>query len=382
MEAIRQLKSDFGKENILYLHCTLIPYLKTAGELKTKPTQHSVKELRGIGIQPDAVICRSDRELTQGVKDKIALFCDIEKDAVIQAVDADHIYEMPLRFEEENLADIVLEKLNLQDEAHEPELSTWRNMVSKMKNLKDTVTVGIVGKYVELPDAYISINEALHHAGVANDTEVELEWIYAEELEEDFSLEGIFAEVDGILVPGGFGDRGIEGKINAIKYTRENNIPFFGICLGMQCAVIEFARHVIGWDDAHTVEISPESKRPVISLMAEQKNISDMGGTMRLGAYKCDLKSDSKIYDAYNREIIQERHRHRFEFNSEYLKDFEEHGMVATGINPETGLVEVVEIPDHPWFVGVQFHPEYKSTVDEPHPLFTAFIKAIMDNKK
>ncbi len=382
MEAIRQLKGDFGKRNILYLHCTLIPYLKTAGELKTKPTQHSVKELRSIGIQPDAVICRSDRKLTQGVKDKIALFCDIEKEAVIQAVDADHIYEMPLRFEEERLADIVLGKLDLQDKAHEPELSTWRNMVSRMKNLKDTVTVGIVGKYVELPDAYISINEALHHAGVVNDTEVELKWIYAEDLEEDISLKEVFAEVDGILVPGGFGDRGIEGKINAIQYARENNIPFFGICLGMQCAVIEFSRHILGLNGANSSEFDPGTPYPVIALMPEQKNIEDMGGTMRLGLDPCKLNQDSISGQAYQEEIIYERHRHRYELNNEYRNQLQTEGMILAGVSPNEKLVEIVEIEYHPWFVGVQFHPEFKSRPNRPHPLFASFINKIKDLKE
>ncbi|MFW6238688.1 MAG: CTP synthase [Halanaerobiales bacterium] len=382
IEAIRQLKTDLGKDNIFYIHCTYIPYLNTAGELKTKPTQHSIKELRGIGIQPDAVVCRADRELTQEVMDKIALFGDIEEEAVIQAVDVDNIYKMPLFFEEENLADIVLDKFKLQDEVHTPELDDWRNMVEKMKNLEGEVTIAIVGKYVELPDAYISINESLYHAGVINDCEVNIEWIYAEELEEDYSDPAdLLAGADGVLVPGGFGDRGIEGKIRAIKYVRENEIPYFGICLGMQCAVIEYARNILGFAEANSSEFDLDTPFPVIDLMPEQKDIEDKGGTMRLGLYPCKMKKESVSGRAYQEEVIYERHRHRYELNNQYRPKLKEAGMVMAGISPDEKLVEIIELEDHPWFVGVQFHPEFKSRPNRPHPLFASFITTVKKMK-
>ncbi|MFW5999660.1 MAG: CTP synthase [Halanaerobiaceae bacterium] len=382
IEAIRQLKTDLGKDNIFYIHCTYIPYLNTAGELKTKPTQHSIKELRGIGIQPDAVVCRADRELTQEVMDKIALFGDIEEEAVIQAVDVDNIYKMPLFFEEENLADIVLDKFKLQDEVHTPELDDWRNMVEKMKNLEGEVTIAIVGKYVELPDAYISINESLYHAGVINDCEVNIEWIYAEELEEDDSDPAdLLAGADGVLVPGGFGDRGIEGKIRAIKYVRENEIPYFGICLGMQCAVIEYARNILGFAEANSSEFDLDTPFPVIDLMPEQKDIEDKGGTMRLGLYPCKMKKESVSGRAYQEEVIYERHRHRYELNNQYRPKLKEAGMVMAGISPDEKLVEIIELEDHPWFVGVQFHPEFKSRPNRPHPLFASFITTVKKMK-
>lgn len=381
MEAIRQLKSDLGKENIYYLHCTLVPYITTAGELKTKPTQHSIKELRSIGIQPDAIICRSDRELTQEVKDKIALFGDIEKKAVIQVVDADHLYEVPLNLEKEGLATIVIEKLGLLEKVHQPDLSEWKEMVDKMKNLMQKVTISIVGKYVELPDAYISINEALKHAGVANDACVEINFIYAEDLEGDPSKIDMLKKSSGILVPGGFGDRGIEGKIIAINYARENNIPYFGICLGMQCAVVEFARNVAGYEDANSSEFDHNTDYPVIDLMPDQKDIEDMGGTMRLGLYPCKMTPDTVSKNAYEEEIIYERHRHRYEFNNEYRNELKELGMVMAGVSPDEKLVEIIEVRDHPWFVGVQFHPEFKSRPNRPHPLFVGFIEAALNNK-
>jgi len=379
VEAIRQMRWEF-EDDCIVIHLTLVPYLAAAGELKTKPTQHAVKQLLEYGVQPDILCCRTEHELDLTLRKKIAKFCNVVPEAVIESRDAASIYDVPLLMQSEELDEIVLKKLGLSRKSV-PNLDSWKSFLHNLKNPTSEITIGLVGKYVELKDAYKSISEAIIHGGTANLCKVNVKWIHSEKITKS-NVEEQLSGLDGVLVAPGFGARGITGKISAVRYVRENNIPFLGICLGMQCAVIEFARHVIGWDDAHTVEISPESKRPVISLMEEQKNISDMGGTMRLGAYKCDLKSDSKIYDAYNREIIHERHRHRFEFNSEYLKDFEKHGMIATGINPETSLVEVVEIPDHPWFVGVQFHPEYKSTVDEPHPLFTAFIKAVMDNKK
>lgn len=380
IEAIRQLKSDLGKENIFYLHCTLVPFISTAGELKTKPTQHSIKELRSIGIQPDAVVCRSDRELTQEVKDKIALFGDIDKEAVIQAVDANHIYEVPLRLEEEGLATIVIEKLGLEERVHEPDLREWQEMVDKMKNLNHKVRIAIVGKYVELPDAYISINEALKHAGVANDCGVEIKYIYAEDLEGDTSPSEYLQDADGILVPGGFGDRGIEGKIKAIEYARENKVPYFGICLGMQCAVVEFARNVVGYEGANSSEFNSDTDYPVIDLMPEQKDIEDLGGTMRLGLYPCKIASGTLSKEVYQEEIIYERHRHRYEFNNEYRNELEERGMIMAGLSPDEKLVEIIELADHPWFIGVQFHPEFKSRPNRPHPLFVGFIKAALKN--
>lgn len=379
MEAIRQLKGDLDKENVFYLHCTLVPYVKTAGELKTKPTQHSLKELRGIGIQPDSLICRSDRELTKEVKDKISLFGDIEKKAVIQVVDADHIYEVPLMIEREGLADIVIEKMKLEERVNSPDLEQWKNMVKAMKKLNKKTTIAIVGKYVELPDAYISISEALSHAGVKNDSEVNIKYIYSEDLEGEESIDSYFQGVDGILVPGGFGQRGIEGKVNAIQYARENKMPYFGICLGMQCAVIEYSRNELGLERANSAEFDPETPHPVIDLMPEQKDIEDMGGTMRLGIYPCRLAQETKSKNLYNEEIIYERHRHRYELNNEYRNELKNNGMLMAGISPDEKLVEIVEIEDHPWFVATQFHPEFKSRPNRPHPLFVGFVEAALN---
>lgn len=379
MEAIRQLKGDLGEKNVFYLHCTLVPYVKTAGELKTKPTQHSLKELRGIGIQPDALICRSDRELTKEVKDKISLFGDIAKKAVIQVVDADHIYEVPLMIEKEGLADIVIEKMELEEVVESPDLAKWKNMVKSMKQLSKKTTIAIVGKYVELPDAYISISEALSHAGVENDSEVNIKYIYSEDLEEDEALDSYFQDVDGILVPGGFGQRGIEGKVNAIQYARENKIPYLGICLGMQCAVIEYSRNELGLERANSAEFEPETPHPVIDLMPEQKNIEDMGGTMRLGIYPCRLAEATESKSLYEEEIIYERHRHRYELNNEYRNKLKDNGMLMAGVSPDEKLVEIVEIEDHPWFVATQFHPEFKSRPNRPHPLFVGFVEAALN---
>lgn len=376
IEAIRQLKSDLGKENIFYLHCTLVPFISTAGELKTKPTQHSIKELRSVGIQPDAVVCRSSKKLTEDVKAKIALFGDIDKRAVINVVDVEHIYEVPLEIEREGLPDIVIEALGLEDRVHEPDLAEWIEMVEKLKNLSKTVNIAIVGKYVELPDAYISVNEALKHAGIVNDTRVNIKYVNAEMLEGDQPVAEFLSGVDGILVPGGFGDRGIEGKIRAIQYARENEVPCFGICLGMQCAVIEFARNVAGLKDANSSEFNPSTENPVIDLMPEQKGIDNLGGTMRLGSYPCKVMDNTITGQAYGEEVIYERHRHRYEFNNEYRNRFEELGMVFAGISPDGRFVEIIELKDHPWFVGVQFHPEFKSRPNRPHPLFVSFIKA------
>lgn len=379
VEAVRQMMWEFD-EDCLVVHLTLVPFLAAAGELKTKPTQHSVKALLELGVQPDILCCRTEHELDLNLRKKIAKFCNVAPEAVIESRDAESIYDVPLLMQTEELDEVVLKKLGLSRKSS-PDLEDWKSFLTQLKNPETEVNIGLVGKYVELKDAYKSINEAFIHAGTKNKAKVNIRWVHSEKLTK-VNITNNLSGLDGILVAPGFGSRGITGKILAVQYARENAVPFLGICLGMQCAVIEFARNVMGWEDAHTVEISPESKRPVISLMEEQKNISEMGGTMRLGAYKCELKSNSEIYEAYNREVINERHRHRFEFNDTYLSDFEKEGMVATGRNPETGLVEVVEIPSHPWFVGVQFHPEYKSTVANPHPLFIAFIKAAIKNSK
>ena len=373
VEAVRQMLWEFENDCIV-IHLTLVPYLAAAGELKTKPTQHSVKQLLELGVQPDILCCRSEHELDLNLRKKIAKFCNVSVNAVIEARDASSIYEVPLLMQAEELDKVVLEKLGLSTKTT-PNLDSWKAFLNRVENPTKSVTIGLVGKYVELKDSYKSISEAFGHSGAANDCRVNIKWIHSEKLTKA-NLEAELKELDGILVAPGFGSRGISGKIEAVRYARENNVPFFGICLGMQCAVIEFARHKLGFEDAHTTEIAEDSKFPVISMMEEQKSIANLGGTMRLGAYKCQLKPDSKSYSAYNSDLIFERHRHRFEFNNQYLADFEKAGMIATGKNPETGLVEVVEIPTHPWFVGTQFHPEYKSTVENPHPLFVAFVNA------
>jgi CTP synthase len=379
VEAVRQMMWEF-ESDCLVVHLTLIPYLSAAGELKTKPTQHSVKQLLELGVQPDILCCRTEHELDLTIRKKIAKFCNVSMNAVIESRDAESIYDVPLLMQAEELDKVVLEKLGLPSK-NSPELGKWKEFLTRLKNPIQEVNIGLVGKYVELKDSYKSISEAFIHGGVANEARVNLKWIHSESLTKQniaSELEGL----DGILVAPGFGSRGISGKIEAVRYARENKVPFFGICLGMQCAVIEFARHVLKYEDAHTTEIAEDSKYPVISMMAEQKSISNMGGTMRLGSYKCQLKPDTQVASAYNTESIEERHRHRYEFNNEYLEAFEKAGMIATGKNPETGLVEVVEIPEHPWFVGAQYHPEYKSTVDNPHPLFVAFVKAAINHKR
>ena len=378
VEAVRQMKWEFDNDCIV-IHLTLVPYLSAAGELKTKPTQHSVKQLLELGVQPDVLCCRTEHELDLNLRRKIAKFCNVSMNAVIESRDADTIYDVPLLMQTEELDKVVLEKLNLPTKSV-PQLDNWKNFLTKLKNPTSEVTVGLIGKYVELKDSYKSISEAFIHAGVANETKVNLKWIHSEKITAQSAakeLEGL----DGILVAPGFGSRGISGKIETVRYARENKVPFFGICLGMQCAVIEYARNVLGLAEAHTTEIVEDCKEPVINLMMEQKNISDMGGTMRLGAYKCHLTPGSNVSNAYKTDKISERHRHRYEFNNDYLTQFESNGMKATGKNPDTGLVEVVEVEDHPWFVGAQFHPEYKSTVDNPHPLFVAFINAVLENK-
>jgi CTP synthase len=378
VEAVRQMLWEFENDCIV-IHLTLVPYLAAAGELKTKPTQHSVKQLLELGVQPDILCCRTEHELDLTLRKKIAKFCNVSMNAVIEARDADSIYDVPLLMQTEELDKVVLEKLGLSSKST-PKLDNWKSFLDRLKNPKSEVNIALIGKYVELKDSYKSISEAFIHAGVSNETRVNVKWIHSEKLTKS-NIEDELRGLDGILVAPGFGSRGISGKIEAVRYAREKKIPFFGICLGMQCAVIEFARHVLGHSDAHTTEIAEDSNYPVISMMEEQKSISNMGGTMRLGAYKCQLKPGSKVATAYNTDRISERHRHRYEFNNEYLKEFEKAGMIPTGKNPETGLVEVVEIEDHPWFVGVQFHPEYKSTVANPHPLFVAFVKAALDNK-
>lgn len=377
IESVRQLKWELGK-NIIVIHLTYIPFLSAAGELKTKPTQHSVKEMLEQGVQPDIIVCRTEHKLTDGIKDKIALFCNVDRDNVIESMDAPTIYEVPLNMLKEKLDIRVLERLGVKTQG-EPNLEKWKAFLYKLNNPINEVTIGLVGKYVELKDAYKSISEAFIHAGASLQCKVKLKTIHSELLEQsNEKCAELLYGLDGILVAPGFGARGIDGKIAAIKYARENNIPFFGICLGMQMAVVEFAKHVLNHPDAHSVEMLPSTKYPVIDMMEEQKQITNMGGTMRLGAYPCKLKKGSKVYDAYKTENISERHRHRYEFNSKYLQEFEDAGMIATGINPDANLVEVVELINHPYFVGVQFHPEYKSTVEEPHPLFISFIKAAM----
>ncbi|NLJ98223.1 MAG: CTP synthase [Tissierellia bacterium] len=373
LEAIRQIKNDVGKENVMYIHVTLVPYLSKAGELKTKPTQHSVKELRSIGIQPDVLICRTELPLSKEMKDKIALFCDLDPSEVIENTDAETIYEIPPMLEREGLAQLVIEHLHLK--CGELDLSEWNNIVEKVKAPKEKVTIALVGKYIELKDAYLSVVESLNHGGIFNDVDVEIKWIHAEETNGD-NGEEIFKGVDGILVPGGFGDRGIHGKIFAAQYARENKIPYFGICFGMQLAVVEFARNVVGLKGANSSEIDPDTPFPVIDLMPDQRDIDKLGGTMRLGLYPCKLNKGTKAAGIYNKEIIYERHRHRYEFNNEFKRKLVDKGLIISGVSPDERLVEIIELEDHPWFVGCQFHPEFKSRPTKAHPLFKDFIKA------
>jgi CTP synthase len=374
LEAIRQFKEDAGRKNVIYIHVTYIPYLKTTGELKSKPTQHSVKELRSIGIQPDIIICRSEKELDNGIKSKISLFCDIDTRDIIESLDLEHLYEAPLMLKKQNLDLRVMRKLNIK--IGKSDLEGWKNLIKRIKSLEGNVRIGIVGKYTDLKDAYISIVESLNHGGYHHGKNVEAVWINSEMIKTKEEKNNLLGNVDGILVPYGFGKRGIEGKIEAIKYARENKIPFLGICLGMQCAVIEFSRNVLKLKDANSTEFDPDTEDPVIDLMPDQKNQDKKGGTMRLGRYKCSIKKGSKAFNAYSKKDIVERHRHRFEFNNKYKDMFESHGMDITGINEEKKLVEIIEVRDHPWFVAVQFHPEFKSRPDKPHPLFKDFIKA------
>ena len=378
LEAIRQVKKDVGKNDVLYIHVTLVPYISAAGELKTKPTQHSVKELRSIGISPDIIVCRSEKPISKEMREKMAMFCDVDPDAVIQNLTARSIYEVPMLMEEQGLDTIVLRKLAMEDKPKD--MQGWHDMVARiLKKYDKKVTIAVVGKYVALQDAYISITESLRHAAVANEAELDIHWVNAEEIEaDDTDMAKVMAGVDGILVPGGFGNRGIEGKIKAIQYAREHKIPFFGICLGMQCAVIEFARHVCGMADANSSEFNPNSTHPVIDLMPEQIDVEDLGGTMRLGLYPCKVYPDTLTSKAYNAELIYERHRHRYEFNNAFREKIVGKGLVLGGTLPNGRLVEIVELPEseHPWFLGAQFHPEFKSRPTNPHPLFREFVGA------
>ncbi|OIQ35194.1 MAG: CTP synthase [Crocinitomix sp. MedPE-SWsnd] len=379
IESVRQMLWE-KRNQCLVIHLTLVPFLQAAGELKTKPTQHSVKQMLEVGVQPDILVCRTEHHLDDSIRRKIALFCNVAQESVIESIDASSIYEVPIMMQNEKLDEVVLQKLGLPDNGA-PELKEWKDFLHKLQNPKKIVTVGLVGKYIELKDSYKSIAEALEHAGATNECDVKVKWIHSEKLNAE-NVSDQLKGLDGVLVAPGFGSRGIEGKITAVQFVRENNIPFFGICLGMQCAVIEYARNVLGWENAHSTEISKMCEQPVIDLMEEQKSITNLGGTMRLGSYDCELTEGSHIFNAYQEKDIKERHRHRFEFNSKYLNDFESNGMKATGKNPETGLVEVVEVSSHPWFVGAQFHPEYKSTVEQPHPLFIAFIQAAIKKQE
>jgi len=378
LEAIRQVATDVGRENVMYIHVTLVPYIAKSGELKTKPTQHSVKELRSIGIQPDVIVCRSEKSLSKELKDKIGLFCNIPGEWVIHNIDVEILYEVPLLLEKEGLAEIVCKRLGLK--CKEPDLTEWERMVEQQKNFKKSVTIALVGKYVELHDAYLSVVEALKHGGIANDTDVKIKWINSEHLNND-NIEEQLNDADGILVPGGFGDRGIEGKILAARFARENKIPYFGICLGMQMAVVEFARNVLGLRDAHSSEFDANTPNPVIDLMPEQKEIDEKGGTMRLGIYPCKILEGSLAEKIYNERLIYERHRHRYELNNEYREILTSNGMVLSGLSPSEKLVEIIELKDHPWFIGVQFHPEFKSRPNRPHPLFREFIKVALEKR-
>ena len=380
IESVRQLIWELGKNNTLLIHLTLIPFLSAAKELKTKPTQHSVKKLMESGLNADILVCRTEHEISDEIKNKLALFCNVDKDSVIQSIDASTIYEVPLLMKKEKLDQVVLKKLNISNNTP-PNLSKWMNFVEKLKSPKNEIKIGLIGKYVELQDSYKSILESLIHAGSENQTKVNVVSIHSEHINQK-QIKEVISKLDGILVAPGFGERGIEGKIQSIKCAREKNIPFFGICLGMQMAVIEFARNVLKLEKANSTEMDSDTKFPVISLMAAQKDVISKGGTMRLGSWKCEIKKGSKIYDIYKKENIQERHRHRWEVNNEYISSMKKNGLSTSGINPDTGLVEVIELPKNDWFIGVQFHPEYKSTVESPHPLFVSFVEACLKNKK
>ena len=374
IEAVRQLRWELDRENCVVIHLTLVPFLSAAKELKTKPTQHSVKTLMESGINADVLVCRTEHELSDDLRKKLALFCNVEQEAVIQSIDAETIYDVPILMYEEGLDQVVMKRLGIEDEI-QPDLTHWKNFLKRHKNPKSTVTIGLIGKYVELQDSYKSILESFVHSGAANEVEVKVVPIHSSYLEEKDVQEKI-ANLDGVLVAPGFGERGIEGKINAVKYVREHQIPFFGICLGMQIAVIEYARNVLQLPAANSVEMDADTPHPVISLMDEQRNIIQKGGTMRLGAWTCAIEKDTLLHKVYQNDRIEERHRHRYEFNDAYYEQYQAHGMIASGVNPETKLVEAIELPAHPWFVGVQYHPEYSSTVANPHPLFVGFVNA------
>ena len=379
LEAIRQIRSDLGRENVCFIHCTLLPYIKAAGEMKTKPTQQSVKELRGLGIQPDIIVVRNELALNDELRAKISLFCDIPKQNVIESRDVSNLYQLPVNLKAQKIDDIVLKHFGLT--APEADMTEWLSLVNRVDNLKENVRIALVGKYVELHDAYISVVESLKHAGYKHNAKVKIDWIQSEDITEE-NVHEYLKDADGILVPGGFGDRGVEGKITTIKYARENNVPFFGICLGMQLAAVEFARNVCGLTGAHSSELDPNTPYPIINLLADQENVVEMGGTLRLGSYPCTLIEGSVAHKEYGEINITERHRHRYEFNNFYRDRLTDKGMVLSGVSPDGKLVEIVEIPEHPWFVAGQFHPEFKSRPEKAHPLFAGFIKASLENKR
>ena len=381
LEAIRQFSVEYGRENCLFIHVTLVPYLAASNELKSKPTQHSVKEMLALGIHPDIIVCRTEHPLTDDIRNKIALFCNVEKDCVIENNNCDILYAVPIMLHKEGLDDVAVKKLSLEC-ADEPDLKDWQEMLDALRNPKQTVKIGMVGKYVELHDSYISVNEALKHGGISTRSAVDIHWIDSETLEgDDVDIDAILGDMDGILVPGGFGSRGIEGKIRAAKYARENNIPYLGICLGMQIAIIEFARDVLGLADANSAEINPETTNPVIDIMPEQKAVEEMGGTMRLGQYPCVLNPESKAYELYGASMIYERHRHRYEVNNDYREELLNAGVIFAGTSPDNHIVEMIELKNHPWFVACQFHPEFKSRPNKPHPLFRGFVTAAANKK-
>ncbi len=381
LEAIRQFAVEVGRENCLFIHVTLVPYLAASDELKSKPTQHSVKEMLSIGISPDIIVCRTEHPLTDDIKNKIALFCNVDKECVIENNNCDILYAVPMMLKEQHMDDVVIKKLGIK--CGERDLADWEHMLEALRNPKQTVKIAMVGKYVELHDSYISVNEALKHGGIETRSAVDIIWIDSETLEGDnVDLDKVLGDMDGILVPGGFGSRGIEGKINACQYARTHGIPYLGICLGMQIAIIEFSRHVLGLNDANSAEINPDTPYPVIDILPEQKDVTDMGGTMRLGQYPCALNPESKSYQLYGASMIYERHRHRYEVNNDYRNDLLSGGMIFAGTSPDNHIVEMVEIPEHPWFVACQFHPEFKSRPNKPHPLFRGFVTAAAERMK
>lgn len=379
LEAIRQIRNDLGRENVCYIHCTLLPYIKAAGEMKTKPTQQSVKELRGLGIQPDIIVVRNELALTDELRAKISLFCDIPKQNVIESRDVSNLYELPVNLKAQKIDDIVLKHFGLS--APEADMTEWLALVDRVDNLKENVKIVLVGKYVELHDAYISVVESLKHAGYKHNSKITIDWIQSEDVTEE-NVNDYLKDADGILVPGGFGDRGVEGKITAIKYARENKVPFFGICLGMQLAAVEFARNVCGLTGAHSSELDPNTPYPIINLLPDQEDVVEMGGTLRLGSYPCTLAEGSVAHKEYGEINITERHRHRYEFNNFYRERLTDKGLVLSGVSPDGRLVEIVELPEHPWFVAGQFHPEFKSRPEKAHPLFAGFIRASLENRK